>query len=55
MDAAVLIDDVVVADAVPLSGSVPTVDVGNCHLLAGFGGSTVDDEEGYGAHGRISD
>ena len=44
MDAAILIDDVVVANTIPLSGSVPAVDVCNCHLLIGFCRGTVKDD-----------
>lgn len=51
MDAAVLVDDVVVADAIPISGSVPAVNVGNCHFLIGFCRGTVDYYEAYLAHG----
>lgn len=44
MDAAIAVDDVVVADALPASGFVPTVNVLNGIVLAFGRGGAVDDE-----------
>ncbi len=44
MDAAILIDDIMVADTIPLTRSMPTVNVGNCHFLTGFGRRAMNDD-----------
>lgn len=50
MDAAIAIDDEVIAYLAETSLSVPTVDVGYCVVLALDGGRTVDDDFGDLSH-----
>lgn len=50
MNAAISIDDELVADAFPTLGFVPTVNVGNGVVLAFGGGTTMDDDFGYLSH-----
>ena len=44
VDATIEVDDVVVADAVEATGTVPPVDVGYGEGMAFLGGTTVDDD-----------
>lgn len=44
MDAAIAIDDEMIADAFPAFGFMPAVDVGNCIVTAFGGGTTMDDD-----------
>ena len=50
VDAAVTVDDVMVAAAVPSACLMPAVDVGNGVVLAVGGGGAMDDDEGNGTH-----
>lgn len=52
VDGAIAVDDVMVADALPALGAVPTVDVGHGVVATLWGGATVDDDLGDLSHGR---
>lgn len=51
VDAAIAVDDVVIADAFPASGFVPAVNVLDGVVLVFGRGGAVDDDESYLAHG----
>ena len=53
MDAAIAIDDIMVAYLAKASGAMPTVDVGYGIVLAFDGGRTMDDDFCYLSHKRM--